>query len=148
MRDLIESTPWASRYDDSRSGPGWGGQALKGRSAALLPFEFDSADMIRGQEPGFQAFVGDLKNLLEIARGLDRAVQVEIVGHADSLGTESGNLILSQERAKRILDILLQQGLDGRGFKTSGLGSMDPLKEEQTEEDRELNRRVTFRVSG
>jgi len=111
-------------------------------------FEFDSADMIKGQEPEFQAFLDDLQNLLNAAKGLEKVVRIEIVGHADSLGTEMGNLILSQERADKILAVLLREGLDAKGFKTSGLGSREPLKEEKTDHDRELNRRVTFRVTG
>ena len=109
-------------------------------------FEFDSAEMVKGQEPEFQAFVADLENLLKAAERLDRTVQVEIVGHADSLGTEPGNLILSRKRAEKILDILLKEGLAAKGFRTLGLGSRELLKEENTEEDRELNRRVTIRV--
>jgi outer membrane protein OmpA-like peptidoglycan-associated protein len=109
-------------------------------------FEFDSADMIKGQEPEFQAFVADLKSLLDIAKGLEKPIQVEILGHADSLGTESGNLILSQERAKKILSNLLKEGFNANEFRTIGLGSREPLKEEKTDQDRELNRRVMIRV--
>jgi len=111
-------------------------------------FEFDSADMIKGQEPEFQAFVDDLKNLLNSATRLEKAVQVEIAGHADSLGTESGNLVLSRERAEKILALLLKEGFEAKECRTLGLGSREPLKEEKTDQDRELNRRVTIRVIG
>ena len=104
--------------------------------------------MITGQEPQFQAFVDDLENFLNVAKGLEKAVQIEIVGHADSLGTELRNIIISQERSKKILAILLKEGLEAKGFKTLGLGSREPLKEEKTDQDRELNRRVTIRVIG
>jgi OOP family OmpA-OmpF porin len=151
MRDGIKSMPWISRYDDSQLEDLdlMNFEALRKKlEQRYFLFEFGTADMIKGQEPEFQAFLDDLKNFLNLAKGLDKAVQVEIVGHADSLGTELGNLILSQERAKKILAILLNEGLDARGFKTSGLGSREPLKEEITDQDRELNRRVTIRVIG
>lgn len=111
-------------------------------------FEFDSADMIKGQEPAFQAFLGDLKDLLDLAEGMNKSVRIEIVGHADNLGTEPANLTLSQERAQKILAMLVEGGQDARAFKTSGVGSREPWKEEVTDQDRELNRRVTIRVIG
>jgi outer membrane protein OmpA-like peptidoglycan-associated protein len=149
MREALKAMPGLSRADDSQL------EDLDLRNFEALRekleqryflFEFDSADMIKGQEPEFQAFAADLKNLLNIAKGLEKSVQIEIVGHADSLGTESGNLILSQERARKILAILLKEGFDAKGFLTTGLGSREPLKEEKTDQDRELNRRVMIRI--
>jgi OOP family OmpA-OmpF porin len=149
MRDAIKSMPWISRYDDSHLEDLdlMNFEALREKiEQRYFLFEYDSADMIEGQEPEFQAFIDDLKNFLKIAKELEKAVRIEIVGHADSRGTESGNLIVSQDRAKKILAILLNEGLDAKGFKTSGLGSREPWKEEITDQDRELNRRVTIRV--
>ena len=42
----------------------------------------------------------------------------------------------------------MKEGLDVNSFRTSGLGSRDLFREEKTNEDRELNRRVTIRVIG
>ena len=58
----------------------------------------------------------DLKNFFNLAEGLEKTVQIEIVGHADSLGTEKGNLVISQERAEKVLALILKEGLDATKF--------------------------------
>jgi outer membrane protein OmpA-like peptidoglycan-associated protein len=109
-------------------------------------FEFRSEDLVAGQDPELRAWAEDLKNLLGLAKILDRTVRAEIVGHADSLGTEPANLAVSLGRARKILSVFVQEGLDAAIFATLGLGSREPFREERTDQDRDLNRRVTIRI--
>jgi len=111
-------------------------------------FEFRSAEMIPGQEPELQAFIKELKRFLNLAEGLEKYVRIEIVGHADSNGSEWANLILSQERADHFLSLLVKEGLDPKSFQASGRGSRELYREEKTDRDRELNRRVTIHMIG
>jgi len=151
MREAIPTIPWISKYDDRNlidmDLNNFDNLREKIEKRFLL-FEFRSAEMAKGQELEFQAFMEDLKNFINLAKGLEKIVQVDIIGHADSQGTERANLLISQERADKILSIIVKEGLDAKSFRTSGLGSRELFREEKTNQDREFNRRVTFRVIG
>lgn len=111
-------------------------------------FEFRSTEMVGKQNDYLQAFIKDIKKLLNLAKILKRTVHIDIIGHADSIGTEEINLQISQERADKILSMMVSEGIEANNFTTTGVGSKDPLREEKTTQDREINRRVTFTVEG
>ena len=111
-------------------------------------FEFRSAQLSAGQEHDVQGFIEDLKILMNLARDLNIQIHMDIIGHADSLGTENANLVISQERAQKILSIIFKEGFEAKSFTSLGMGSREPFQEEKTNRDRELNRRVTIRVTG
>ena len=73
--------------------------------------------------------------------------RLEISGHTDAAGNPEFNLALSQDRANAIRLYLEAQGNinDGR-IDAYGFGSTKPLREEKTQEDRRINRRVEFRL--
>ncbi|RIJ37108.1 OmpA family protein [Pontibacter oryzae] len=71
--------------------------------------------------------------------------RLEIAGHTDSAGDPDFNLSLSQDRAdaiKRYIERLVKIE-DGR-IDAIGYGSRKPIREELTQEDRRINRRVEF----
>lgn len=73
-------------------------------------------------------------------------VRIEIGGHTDSQGSEGGNLALSQARAEAVL-----VGLQGRrvlvgSVSAKGYGESVPIADNATEEGREANRRIEFRL--
>jgi hypothetical protein len=68
-----------------------------------------------------------------------------INGHTDNKGNPDLNRQLSQKRADAIRNYLLDQGLFlPDRIESQGFGSDKPLKEELSEEDRQINRRVEF----
>jgi hypothetical protein len=73
--------------------------------------------------------------------------KLQINGHTDNSGNADLNRDLSQRRADAIRNYLLDQGkfLPDR-VESQGFGSDQPLKEEQSEEDRRINRRVEFQL--
>lgn len=77
----------------------------------------------------------------------DRATvggELRIVGHADSVGSDESNMLLSQDRAKSVqaaLEPLLQVEVN---VVTEGWGETDPAASNETEEGRAQNRRVTI----
>ena len=149
MKEALKTVSWISRYDDRNLSDQdeRDFDILKGKiEQRFFLFEFRSAEMLAGQEPEFQAFIQDLKSFLNLAKSLGKAVSIDIIGHADSLGTENANLVISQERAEKILSIILKENLDPKNFRTTGVGSRELFREEKTNQDRELNRRVTVRV--
>ena len=73
--------------------------------------------------------------------------KLEISGHTDAAGDSEFNLALSQDRADAIRKYIEEQGNIARGrIESFGFGSTKPLREEKTEDDRRINRRVEFRV--
>lgn len=75
-------------------------------------------------------------------------VKVNISGHTDSAGSEDANLRLSQARADAIKAYLIYQfKIDAKRIEAHGYGSAKPLVDEQTDEDRKLNRRVEFELT-
>ncbi|MCS6623387.1 OmpA family protein [Roseibacterium beibuensis] len=73
-------------------------------------------------------------------------VRMEIGGHTDSQGREEMNLNLSQSRADAVLNGLLARGVLVSNLTAQGYGESQPIASNETEEGRELNRRIEFRL--
>ena len=69
-----------------------------------------------------------------------------MVGHSDSSGVESTNIPLSQSRADRVVYELVRDGVSRGVLRSRGVASLEPLRKEESEESRQYNRSVTFRV--
>jgi OOP family OmpA-OmpF porin len=69
-----------------------------------------------------------------------------ITGHTDAEGGETVNQRLSLERATRLRDALAANGVPRERLNAVGVGNGNPLRAENTEEDRQFNRRVSFRL--
>jgi OmpA-OmpF porin, OOP family len=75
-------------------------------------------------------------------------MQMEIGGHTDSQGSESGNQALSQARAEAVLLALQGRRVDISGMTAVGYGEASPIADNGTEEGREANRRIEFVLQG
>ncbi|SFJ82713.1 OmpA family protein [Celeribacter neptunius] len=75
-------------------------------------------------------------------------VEIEIGGHTDSQGRETMNLNLSTQRANSVLDGLLMRRVAGVDFVAKGYGESEPIADNDTEEGREDNRRIEFKLLG
>jgi OOP family OmpA-OmpF porin len=73
-------------------------------------------------------------------------LRIEISGHTDASGTEAYNLQLSAKRAQAVADYLKQNQVSDKRFVTKGYGSQQPLASNTTEENRQLNRRIEFKI--
>ena len=73
--------------------------------------------------------------------------KLRISGHTDSYGSADYNLELSKQRAESILDYIEYFGNIPRArIEAEGYGSSQPIVEELTDEDRQMNRRVEFEL--
>jgi tetratricopeptide (TPR) repeat protein len=70
------------------------------------------------------------------------ALPIEISGHTDDVGKDADNLILSQKRAKSVVDYLVQKGVNVLKIKAEGYGKNRPYLPNSSEENRKLNRRI------
>ena len=91
----------------------------------------------------------------ESKKRLDKAIETikkydgyryNIQGHTDNRGKESFNKKLSTKRAKAVKDYLVSQGVDESILSYEGLGSEQPIADNNTRAGREKNRRVVFEI--
>lgn len=73
-------------------------------------------------------------------------MQIEIGGHTDNVGTDEANEKLSGDRAKSVVDYLISLGVDSKRITYKGYGEQKPLGSNDTEEGKQLNRRVEFTI--
>jgi OmpA-OmpF porin, OOP family len=71
---------------------------------------------------------------------------VEVAGHADVSGNDVHNVALTRLRAQSVVEALVARGVDARRLRAAGYGSYCPLDPGATDEARDVNRRVEFKV--
>jgi OOP family OmpA-OmpF porin len=76
----------------------------------------------------------------------DRIVDVKVVGHTDSSGTEAYNQALSVRRATTVRDYLASKGVNPNLMSVSGMGESSPIADNSTKEGRAQNRRVEVSI--
>lgn len=76
------------------------------------------------------------------------SVTVEIGGHTDSKGSDQYNQKLSEKRATSVVQYLVGKGVDSGRMTSVGYGESQPVADNETDEGRELNRRVELKVTG
>jgi len=74
-------------------------------------------------------------------------IKVEIDGHTDSKGSDAYNQKLSERRAASVQRYLLTRGIDASRMSSKGFGESKPIADNNTDEGRELNRRVELTVT-
>ncbi|MEM7488559.1 MAG: OmpA family protein [Pseudomonadota bacterium] len=75
-------------------------------------------------------------------------VVFEIGGHTDSQGREVMNETLSRERAEAVRAALIARGVPPSQLIAVGYGETQPIADNDTEDGREANRRITFTLLG
>jgi chemotaxis protein MotB len=113
------------------------GQMVLKLPAGIL-FASGRADL---SEDGQAALAEVLRILLEFK---DR--RFIIAGHTDNLPIKSrkfrNNWELSTARAQSVLEFMVDSGFDPRNLGVAGYGPYDPVSTDNTEEGRQLNRRI------
>ena len=99
-----------------------------------VTFDFNS-DRVR---PEFIPTLDDIARILN----QDPRSTVTIVGHTDSVGSETYNLDLSLRRARSVAAVLNSRGVQRNRLYTEGLGESQPRASNSTEQGRRMNRRV------
>ena len=71
---------------------------------------------------------------------------LEIGGHTDNVGGDEANKKLSQDRADSVREYLIGKGIEPDRIQTKGYGETKPISTNDTEEGRQINRRVEFKI--
>lgn len=101
-------------------------------------FEFDKHRIISASYP-------ILDRLVEIMNKYP-FIKLEIAAHTDNMGSFEYNMILSRRRVQSIVDYLVGKGISKDRIIGKGYGESRPVATNNTEEGREMNRRVEFIV--
>ena len=107
-------------------------------SADSLNFAFDSA-----------ALTADARRALDAAAVVIRdnpGVQLDLIGHTDSRGSEVYNLGLSERRARAAVAYLVGKGVAADQLRAIGRGEAEPIASNDTDSGRARNRRVELVV--
>lgn len=100
-------------------------------------------------EPGSATIDANGASIMDdIAEILKRCgeIRMEIGGHTDSQGREVMNQQLSQARAQSVLNELRARRVLTSSFSAKGYGESEPIADNETEEGREANRRIEFKL--
>lgn len=89
-----------------------------------------------------QKLLDDIAGILESCGD----IKLEIAGHTDSQGGEAMNQQLSQSRATAVLMELQRRRILTGNFVAKGYGEEFPIADNGTEEGRETNRRIEFKL--
>jgi len=80
------------------------------------------------------------KNLAELKSNPN--VKITVIGHTDSDGSVDFNQTLSQQRARAVLNYLVEHGIDVNRLNSRGVGESRPVATNNTVEGKALNRRI------
>ena len=115
--------------------------------------EAQVADILSSQKISFEpgsANVGSGSGIVidRIASVLEDCgeIKMEIGGHTDSQGREEMNQQLSQARANTVLNELRGRKIKTTSYTAVGYGETQPIADNETEEGREVNRRIEFKL--
>lgn len=114
------------------------GDAILVNIPSGVTFAFDSAELRPETRDA----------LREVADTLARNPQttIDVTGYTDSTGPEEYNIDLSLRRAEAVMTFLIQHGVDRRRIEAFGAGETNPVASNETEQGRQLNRRVELRI--
>lgn len=101
-------------------------------------FEFDKAVLLSASNQE----IDKLYNLLLQYP----TMTIKIGGHTDSKGNHQYNLVLSDSRALAVYTTLIKKGIASNRLDFEGFGKTQPIATNETEEGRQMNRRVEFEV--
>ena len=73
-------------------------------------------------------------------------LKIEIDGYTDNTGQPKDNLLLSENRAKAVVNYLLKMGIKTQQLSSKGFGSAKPIADNSTENGKALNRRTELSV--
>lgn len=74
------------------------------------------------------------------------AIEIEMSAHTDSRGSDDYNFTLSDNRARSVREYILSKGIAAARITSKGYGETLPVVPNDTDENRQLNRRVEFKI--
>jgi outer membrane protein OmpA-like peptidoglycan-associated protein len=73
-------------------------------------------------------------------------IEIQINAHTDSNASDEHNFTLSDNRARSVTDYIISKGIAASRLTSHGYGETQPVATNETDEGRQLNRRVEFKI--
>ncbi len=74
------------------------------------------------------------------------SITIEMSAHTDSRGSDEYNFKLSDNRARSVMEYILSKGISADRITSKGYGESVPVATNETDDGRQLNRRVEFTI--
>jgi outer membrane protein OmpA-like peptidoglycan-associated protein len=116
-------------------------QPIEANASVVLKnifFEVNQFDL----KPASQIELDDVVKLLKE----NPLVFIQISGYTDNVGKPADNLLLSENRAKSVVNYLRSKGIDPKRLSYKGFGETEPVSPNTTEAGRAQNRRTALKV--
>jgi outer membrane protein OmpA-like peptidoglycan-associated protein len=132
---LSLNTPFATQRESD--------QALERIRMQIIRFDTNSSRLVIAEADRIDELSRDINRLIQI----HPALHVRLIGHADEIGMPEANQKLSTDRAQRVADALVAQGVPNAALTAMGVGNMHPIRPGNSEWDQASNRAVAFEVT-
>lgn len=129
LRDKLQNTGVSVTRD---------GEQIYLNMPGSLTFQTNSADI----QASFYSVLNSVTQVLKEFGDTN----VEVTGHTDSVGSDMHNQQLSERRAQSVSNYLVAQGVNGGRFHVVGYGERYPVASNDTEQGRQMNRRVEVQI--
>jgi outer membrane protein OmpA-like peptidoglycan-associated protein len=73
-------------------------------------------------------------------------MRIQVSGHTDNVGAEASNKLLSENRAKSVVEFLVKSGIDATRLTSKGFGSSQPIMSNDSPEGKAKNRRTEIEI--
>jgi outer membrane protein OmpA-like peptidoglycan-associated protein len=89
---------------------------------------------------------GVLDHVASVLTSSGGRYKVKAVGYTDNVGSQQANMQASERRAMIVASHLISKGLNQKLVSHEGRGSQEPIADNETQEGRDVNRRVDLLI--
>jgi outer membrane protein OmpA-like peptidoglycan-associated protein/tetratricopeptide (TPR) repeat protein len=121
------------------------------KNISLLPIETNASVVLKNiffevgkfeLKPASQV---ELEKLVQLMNE-NPTLKIEISGYTDNVGKPADNLLLSNNRAKAVVNYLVSKAIAVQRLTAKGYGETKPMADNKSDEGRALNRRTEMKV--
>lgn len=128
---IVEAAPMSQMISANKL---WDDLSRNGFVTLYINFDTGKAEL---KEDGRQA----VREIVKVLAN-NPSLVIRIEGHTDNVGDAATNKVLSENRAKSVMNAIVAAGIDATRLSAVGFGQESPIADNRTEEGRAKNRRV------
>ncbi|MCC6461807.1 MAG: OmpA family protein [Saprospiraceae bacterium] len=140
LEDALDKCPTVAGTEANKGCPELKKEVKKQIAKEVRNIQFETAS-----DKLTAASVPVLEHLAEILQGYPN-YKVNVSGHTDSQGPDKKNLALSDRRANRCVEKLVELGIEKERLTAKGFGERKPIASNKTAKGKAKNRRVEFEL--